>query len=193
AVRMILADIVELKCSATERDVPLAADNLVGVDDVIGLKCCTAGSGVRAGDKGRAEVLEWLAAGDVFEMAVAVNDVLDRRLGHGLDRVDIGLCRPTLADWVGGNHARGRDDEHRLMVAIAKDIDVVRDLGGGEWRRSWLLRLRRGGKRARDDCRYHAREMKPQHCVSSRTLSSTGRRRLHEQPAAAMLIPVPRQ
>src|SRR5262249_58426635 len=79
------------------------------------------------------------------------------------------------------------------MIAIAKDIDVVRDLGGGEWRRRWLLRLRRGGKRARDDCRYHAREMNPQHCVSSRTLASTDRRRPNEQPAAAMLIPVPQQ
>jgi hypothetical protein len=28
------------------------------------------------------------------------------------------------------------------MTAIAEDIDVVRDLGGGEWRRSRLLRLR---------------------------------------------------
>src|SRR5262245_35431450 len=140
---MILADIVELERGATERDVPLAADYLVGDDHVVGLKRCNAGLGVRVGDKGRAEVLEWLAAGDVVEMAVAVNDVLDRRLGHGLDRVDIGLGRPTLADWVGGNHARGRDDEHRLMIAIAKDIDVVRDLGGGEWRRRWLLRLRR--------------------------------------------------
>src|SRR5262249_22870772 len=190
AVGMILADIVEFERGATERDVPLAANYLVGNDHVIGLERSNAGLGVGVGDKGRAEILECLAAGDVVEMAVAVDDVLDRRLGHGLDRVDIGLCRPALADWVGRNHPRGRDDEHRLMVAVAKDIDVVGDLGGGERRRRGLLRLHGGGEHARDDDRDHAREMNPQHGGSSPTLSSTGRCRPKKQPAAAMLIPV---
>jgi hypothetical protein len=88
----------------------------------------------------------------------------------------IGFRRPPLADRVGGDHARGRDDEHRLMVAVAKDVDVVRDLGGGERRRSRLLCLRRDGERASDDCREHAREANPQHCRIS--LAPWGGRRL---------------
>jgi hypothetical protein len=55
---MILADIVELDCGATERDVPLGVNNLVGNDHVIGLKRSNAGLGVPVGDEGRAEVLE---------------------------------------------------------------------------------------------------------------------------------------
>jgi len=161
---MILADIVELERGAAECDIPLTVDNLVGDDHVIGLERGDAGLGVRVCDKGRAEVFERLAAGDVVEMAVAVNHIFDRRFGHGLDRLDIGLRRPPLANRVGRDHARGRDDEHRLVVAVAKDIDVVGDLGGGERRRSGLLCLRRDGARARDDCREHAREVNPQHC-----------------------------
>src|SRR5262249_5579518 len=141
AVGMILADIVELERGATERDVPLAVDNLIGDDDIVRLECGDSGLGVSVCHKSRAKVLEWFAAGDVVEMAVAVNNVFDRRLGHGLDRVDIGLHRPPLADRIGGDHAVRRDNEHRLMTAITEDVDIVRDLGSGEWRRSWRLRL----------------------------------------------------
>ena len=84
----------------------VAVDDLVGDDDVCGLSCSDARLGVLVGDEGRAQVLERLAAGDVVEMAVAVDHVLDRRLGHGLDGVDIGFRRPPLADRVGGDHAR---------------------------------------------------------------------------------------
>ena len=143
--------IVELERGATECDVPLTADNLIGDDHVIGLERGDAGLGVRVGDKGRAEVFERLAAGDVVEMAVAVNHIFDRRFGHGLDRVDIGLRRPPLADRVGRDHARGRDDEHRLVAAEAEDVDVVGalDLGGGEGWLLWLLCLRSAGKQGR--------------------------------------------
>src|SRR4249919_3605861 len=65
-------------------------------------------------------------ASDVIEMAVAVNDVFDRRLSHRLDRVGIGLRRPPFTNRVGGDHARGRDDEHRLMAAITENVDIVR-------------------------------------------------------------------
>ena len=37
-----------------------------------------------------AQVLERRAASGVIEMAMAVGDIFDRRLGHGMDSVDIG-------------------------------------------------------------------------------------------------------
>jgi hypothetical protein len=163
AVGVVLADIVELERGPAERYVALAVDDLVGDDNVNGLERLDTGLGILVRDKGRAEVLERLATGDVVEMAVAVDDVFDRRLGDGLDRVDIGLRRPPLADRVGGDHAVRCDDEHRLMTAIAEDIDVVRDLGGGEWRRSRLLRLRGCGKHDGDDCSGHTRKVNSQH------------------------------
>src|SRR5262245_66505740 len=96
-------------------------------------------------------------------MAVAVEDVFDWRLGHGLDRVDIGLRRPPLADRVGCDHAVRRDDEHRLMTTIPEDVDVVRDLGSGKWRRSWLLRLYGSGKHDGDKRSGHTRKVNAQH------------------------------
>ena len=150
-----------------ERDVALVVDDLVGDDDVIGLERLDTGLGISVRDKGRAEVLERLATGDVVEMAVAVDNVFDRRLARGLDRVDIGLRRPPLADRVGGNHAVRCDDEHRLMTAIAEDIDVVRDLGGGEWRRSRLLRLRGRSKHDGDERCGHTSKVSPQHIAFS--------------------------
>ena len=36
--------------------------------------------------------------------SVAVDNVFDRRLAHGLDRVDIGLRRPPFTNRVGGDH-----------------------------------------------------------------------------------------
>ena len=79
-VRMVLADVVELERRAAERDVYFKIDNLVRDDDVIRFECGDASLGILVGDKGRAKILEWLAASDVIEMAVAVNDVFDRAL-----------------------------------------------------------------------------------------------------------------
>src|SRR5215470_8273087 len=160
---MVLAHIVELERGTAERDVAAAVDDLIGDDDVIGLERGDAVPGISVRDEGGAKVLEWLAPGDVVEMAVAVDDVFDRRLGHGLDGIDIRLHRPPLADRVGGDHAVRRDDEHRLMTAITEDIDVIRDLGGGEWRGSRLLRLRRCGKNDGNECSGHTCIVNPQH------------------------------
>src|SRR5262249_57049593 len=63
---------------------------------------------------------------DVIEVAVAVDHVLDRRLGDLLDLLDIGLGGwAAFADRIGRDHALRRDDEHRLMTAVAEDVDVV--------------------------------------------------------------------
>ena len=100
-----------------------------------------------------AGVLERLAAGDVVEVVVAVDQVLDRLVGDLLDLVDVLLPagRPAVGDRIGGDHARIGDDEHRLMVAVAEDVDVVGavDLGG--------LDLRPGGRRRRRRRRWRGR------------------------------------
>jgi hypothetical protein len=147
---VILADPVQLQRGAAERDVLLGAvDGLVRDHDVWILDLLQAGLAILVRNEGRAEIFERLAAGDVIEVAVTVDHVFDRRLGHGLDRVDIGLRRAPLADRVGRDHAGRRDDERRLRTAIPEDVDVLGafDLGGGDLRR--LLRLRWSRQRKR--------------------------------------------
>ena len=100
-------------------------------------------------DDGGAGVLERLAAGDVVVVMVAVDQVLDRLFRDLLDLVDVGLParRPAVGDRVGSDHAGLGDDEHRLMVAVAEDVDVVgafhlgrleRRAGGCGRRRGWV-------------------------------------------------------
>ena len=83
-----------------------------------------------------AGILERFAAGDVVVMVVAVDQIFDGLVGDLLDLGDIGhrRLRPAIADRIGGDHAGRRDDEHRLVVLIAEDIDVVGafDLGRRE-------------------------------------------------------------
>ncbi len=61
-------------------------------------------------------ILEGLATRDVVVMVVAVDQVLDRRVGHLPNFLDNGYCRqrPAVADGVGCDHACQRDNEHRL-------------------------------------------------------------------------------
>src|SRR5215475_12694983 len=109
-------------------------------------------------DDARAGVLERLAAGDVVVVVMAVDQIFDRLIGHLLDFVDIGLTtsRAAIGNRIGGDHARLGDDEHRLMIAVTKDVDVVSafDLGGGEGR-SLLLRKRPNGCCKHADCHDH--------------------------------------
>ena len=89
-------------------------------------------------DHPRAGVLERLAARDVVEVVVAVDQVLDRLVGDLLDLVDILLPagRAAIGDRVGRDDAVLGDDEHRLVIAIAEDVDALGplDLGGGDLR-----------------------------------------------------------
>jgi len=91
-----------------------------------------------------AGVLERLAAGDVIVVVMAVHQVLDRLVGDLLDLVDILLAalRPAVGHRIGRDHAILGDDEHRLMVAVAENVNVVGavDLLGLDLR-SWRLRL----------------------------------------------------
>jgi hypothetical protein len=77
---------------------------------------------------------------------VAVDHVLDRLVGDlaNLVKVLLSTIGPAVRHRVGDDHAFIGDDEHRLMIAIAKHIDTVgtRDLGGRHWRPRRLLRLR---------------------------------------------------
>src|SRR5690242_13189615 len=72
-------------------------------------------------------ILEGLAAGDVIEVVVAVDQVADRLVGHLLDLVDVVLhtLRPRVADRIGGDDTVARDDEHRLRAAVAENVDTV--------------------------------------------------------------------
>ncbi|MGY4378601.1 hypothetical protein ACVWZ3_006240 [Bradyrhizobium sp. i1.3.6] len=108
----------------------LSRDHLVRHDDVgeqrillLQLEQTLLGPPVR--DEGGTEILEGLATGDVVVMVVAVDDVFDRLVGDGLDGVDIGFCRTQIRDRVGRDHALRRHDEHRLVTAIAEDVDVL--------------------------------------------------------------------
>ena len=117
-------------------------------------------------DDGRAGILERLAARDVVVVVMAVDQVLDRRLGDLLDLVDILLSagRPAVGDRIGGDDAVLGDDEHRLMVAVAEDVDVVGafDLGGFDRRPLRLLCQRRRRETDRDQ-RRHCSEIYPRH------------------------------
>src|SRR5262245_23101076 len=124
-----------------------------------------------------AGVLKCLAAGDVVEVMVAVDQILDGLVSDLLYLVDILLPagRSAVGDRIGGDHAIVGDDEHRLMVAIAEDVDVVGivDLFGLDlWplrlcRRRWLLRLRCRYGQGRDQRGRHSCEIYPRHGVYS--------------------------
>jgi hypothetical protein len=85
-------------------------------------------------DDARTRILERLAAGRVIEVVVAVDQVLDRLVGDLPDFVDVLLAagRPAVGDRIGRDDAVLGDDEHRLVIAIAENINAVGtvDLGG---------------------------------------------------------------
>jgi hypothetical protein len=95
-------------------------------------------------------VLECLAAGDVIVVMVAIDQIFDRLVGDLLDLVDVLLAAvwPTLGDRIGCDYAVLGDHEHRLMVTVAEDVDVISalDLRGLDLRP--LLRLRRHAEHA---------------------------------------------
>ena len=75
----------------------------------------------------RASILEGFATGDVVEVVVTVDQVPDRLVGDLFDFVNIRLSAswPAVSDWVGGNHSGVGDDEHRLVIDVAEDVDTV--------------------------------------------------------------------
>jgi hypothetical protein len=83
-------------------------------------------------------------------VVVAIDQEFDRGLGNLADLIQVGFrrLRPAVADRIGDDDAGGRHDEHRLMVLIAENIDVIGalDLGGREHR---LLRRRLCRRRGR--------------------------------------------
>jgi hypothetical protein len=87
--------------------------------------------GLAMGDDGGARILEGFAAGDVVEVMVAVDEVLDGgALAHFLDLVDVLLAAlgPAIGHRVGSDHAFLGDDEDGLVVAVPEDVDVVRSV-----------------------------------------------------------------
>jgi hypothetical protein len=155
-VGMVEAQVVELEHRAAELDGAALLEGLVGQrgEGILDLLETLLGALVR--DDPRAGVLERLAARDVVEMMMAVDQVLDRLVADFLDFLDVGLRRfgAAVRDRVGGDHAVLGDDEHGLVAAVAEHVDVLGtfDLGGLEQRA--LLRMD-GQSNARQDQRQH--------------------------------------
>ncbi len=155
---MIEAVIAELQRGAAKRDRALVINGLVGDHRVRVLELLQALLGTLVSNHRRAGILEGLAAGDVIEVVVTVDQVPDRRLGDFPDLVNVLLSaiRTAIGDRVGGDHPFGRDDEHRLMVAVAEDVDVFGavDLSGLDLRgllRRWLVLCGGGHRRHQSD------------------------------------------
>ena len=152
-VGVVEPEIAQFERRAAELDHLLVADQLVRDDGVRVLQHLQPLGRVLVRDDARAGVLERLAARDVVEVVVAVDQVLDRLVGDLLDLVDILLPagRAAIGDRVGRDDAVLGDDEHRLMIAIAEDVDAfgALDLGGGDLR---PLRLLRGGRDGERHC-----------------------------------------
>ena len=149
---MIEAEIEQFERGAAELDDLLVADRLVRKDGVRIVERLEPRGGGLVRDHARAGILERLAACDVIEVVMAVDQILDRLVGDLLDRIDVLLTalRPAVGDRIGGDDAVLGDDEHRLMAAVAPDVDVVGafDLRG-LLRRTLRLRHSRTGKYAR--------------------------------------------
>ena len=144
---MVTPGIDEIERGPPELDRALPVHDLIGHDDDGRFQDRQPLLGATVRHHDGAGVLERLAAGNVIVMMVAVDQVLDRRLRDLPDFIEIGLyrLRPAITDRIGDDDAGRRHDEHRLMVLIAKDVDVVGafDLGGREqrWRGSGCRRL----------------------------------------------------
>src|SRR5262245_39412899 len=156
---MIETEIFQLQRGAAELDGPaVAADHLIGKRRMRILEHRQALLRPPVRDDGGAGVLERLAAGDVVEMMMAVDQVLDGLVGDLLDLGDIVLPagRPSVGDRVGRDDAVPCNDEHRLMIAVAEDVNVVgaADLGGLRSAAAFavapaqLLQIRRRSKRS---------------------------------------------
>src|SRR5262245_26680068 len=85
--------------------------------------------------------LERLTAGDIIEMMMAVDQILDRLISDLSDFGDIILstCRTAVAYGVGRDYAVIGHHEYRLVIAVAEDIDVISslDLGRFDLRSCW--------------------------------------------------------
>src|SRR5262245_15507689 len=181
AVGMVGAEIVQLERGVAELDGLFVTDRAVGQRRVRIVELGEPLARILVRDDGGAGVLERLAAGDVIEVVVAVDQVADRRLRDLADFGDVirPAGGPAIADRVGGDHAVLGDDEYRLMVAVAEDVDAVRavDLGGLDLRplgfllglfRCLFLRLQLGwcvdcGKAERDERGSHCDETNARH------------------------------
>ena len=144
-IGVIETDKAELQRGPAERD------GAVGIDGLIGQRCVRILEdfqplfGALVCDDGCAGILERLAAGNMVEMVMTVDQVADRGLRDLPDLGDVVLRsgRPAIGNRIGRNHPIRRDDEHRLVVAIAENVDVLGSVNlPGLDRRPFRLRLR---------------------------------------------------
>src|SRR5262249_15370519 len=139
------AEVPQLKGSAAERDGPLGVERFVRQHRVRIIDHGKPLLGPLVRDHGRPGVLECFAASDVVKVVVAIDQILDRLVSDLLNFVDIRLStgRPAISNGVGSYHPVIGNDEHRLMVDIAEDVNVAGpfDLSRLDRWPAWLSRL----------------------------------------------------
>jgi len=155
AVGVVETEVGKLEHGAAELEGAALFEGLVGQWGIGVLDDLETLLGALVGDDPRPGILERLAAGDVVEVVVAVDQIADRLVADLPDLLDVGGrgLRPAVGDRVGGDDAVVRDHEHRLVVAVAKHVDVVGafDLGGLVHRALLLGVDGEGGKRPENE------------------------------------------
>src|SRR5262245_28701819 len=173
-IGMIKAEIFQFERSAAQLDCAAGvADDLIGERSIRILEHGKPLLGPPVRNDGGARVLERLAAGDVIIVMMAVDQELDRLIGHLLDLGDIVLAagRPAVGDRISCDHPVLGDDKHRLMIAVAEYVDIVGavNLGRLDLRPLCLLRQPRccepgGAQRDRYRCETNLRHERPPSC-----------------------------
>ncbi len=86
---------------------------------------------------------EHFAAGAVVGMVVAQNQVLDRP-AEAFGKLGLEPSGGVRVDPIGGDDARRRDQENRVMKPVLEPVEVAGDLGDASLRRR--LRRRRASE-----------------------------------------------
>jgi hypothetical protein len=125
---MIEAEIFQLERGAAQLDRPaIVIHHLIGKRRIRVVEHGKALFGTPVRDDSGARILKGLAACYMVVMMMAVDQELDGPVGDLLDLGDIVLpaSRSAIRDRIGRDHSIFGHDEHRLMVSVAEDVDVV--------------------------------------------------------------------
>ena len=145
---MIESEVIQLNHRAAQLDhAALVAYHFVGQHRMGILQYFKALFGQMMCDHARAGILEYLAAGDVIKVMVAVDHVLDGFVGDLADFIQIRLPAggSAIGHGVGYDHAVVGDDENRLVIDVAKNVNAVRAIDLGDLNRRARGCLRKGG------------------------------------------------
>src|SRR6516165_10705060 len=126
AVGMVASDIGQFEPGASKADHAGIADTAIRQDRIRIIERREALLDILMRNEGGPKRLEWLAAGDVIVMMMAVDHVLDRFIRDFLDLVDVSRngLRTGKSDRIGHDYSIFRNDEHRLMIGVAVYVNV---------------------------------------------------------------------